>query len=289
VSLLESWLRGELSPAQRVLSALMPAVLAFGYFFAGYAAFVIRGLVRGKQPTNELEARGQSVLMGRHLRDYFVWVTSPLWRLLVATGVSANTVTALAAAVGAGAGFSAALGKFALAGWLFLVSGILDAMDGRLARFRGRQTSAGEAFDSVLDRYVDFAMLAGLAWYYRDSWVLGFVLLALLGTSVVPYVRVKSEAMRAPVVGGLMQRPERLLYLGGPVAFSPILDALLFPMNRRPMHWLAVLGIVFLGIASNLTAIARFRSLIAALSRSDAGVTPIEDRRVPSEAREKAE
>jgi phosphatidylglycerophosphate synthase len=288
MSLVESWLEGDLSPAQRVLSALMPAVLAFGYFFAGYAAYVVRSLLRGALPTKEAEARGESVLVGRHLRDYFVWVTSPLWRLLVATGIGANTVTAIGAAVGVSAGLAAAWGKFALAGWLFLGSGILDAMDGRLARYHGRETSAGAAFDSVLDRYVDFAMLAGLAWYYRDSWVLAFVLLALLGTSVVPYVRVKSEALRAPIVGGLMQRPERLLYLGGPVAFSPILEALLFPLQRKPMHWLAVVGIVFLGVLSNLTAITRFRGLMGALSRSDAGVTPIEDRRV-SEAREKAE
>ena len=65
-----------------------------------------------------------------------------------------------------------AAGRFALGGWLYLFAGILDVLDGRIARARGLASKKGAALDSVLDRYSDSAVLVGLSWYYRDSWVL---------------------------------------------------------------------------------------------------------------------
>ena len=270
---------GNLTPAWRVLTAILPAIVASAYFVVGYLVFLLRFGLHRIPRDSEIETRGQSFLVTSHARHYFIWVISPLWRLLVATNISANTVTALAALLGVAAGVAVAFGRFALGGWLFLASGILDVLDGRLARFRSRATRAGAAFDSVLDRYVDFAMLAGLGWYYRDRWVLPVVFLAMLGTSLVPYVRAKSEAFRAPVASGLMQRAERLVYLGGSVALSPILEALLFPAQRHPMHWLAVAGIVLVAVGSNITAASRLRVLLVTLDNMDAGVTPLDDHR----------
>jgi len=46
---------------------------------------------------------------------------------------------------------------------------ILDTLDGKVARVRNRMTRAGAAFDSLLDRYADGAVLFGLAFYFRNS------------------------------------------------------------------------------------------------------------------------
>lgn len=260
-----SWIAGDLSPMARVLTALLPALAVSAYFLGGYVAYLVRCLVWGPPRQWEKDTRGRTALVGRHLRLYFFWVINPFWRLILASGISANTVTAIGATIGVGAAIAAAYGRFALAGWLFLFSGILDTMDGRLARARGQVSPAGEALDSILDRYIDTLMLAGLGIYYRDSWVLGAVFLAILGTSIVPYVRAKSEALGFPVRDGTMQRPERMLYLGGTVALSPIFEALVFPLERHPQHWLAVAGVVFLALTTNLTAAARFHTLMQAL------------------------
>jgi hypothetical protein len=107
--------------------------------------------------------------------------------------------------------------------------------------------------------------------YYRDSWVVFPVFLALVGTSVVPYVRAKSEALGFPVRDGLMQRTERIMYLGATVALAPIFEALAFPRDPHPTHWLAVAGIVFLALTSNATGISGFVRLIRAMTA--AGVT----------------
>lgn len=276
-----SWLTGDLSPRARVFTALLPALLVSAYFLLGYGAYLVRCMIRGVPRQSERDTHGHTALVGLHVRYFFFWVINPLWRLILATGISANTVTGIAATLGVGAAVSAAVGRFALAGWLFLFAGILDVMDGRLARARHQESPAGSAIDSVLDRYTDALMLVGLGVYYRDSWVVVAVFLALVGTSIVPYVRAKSEALGFPVRDGLMQRPERLVYLGSTVAFSPIFEALVFPGDPHPRHWLAVAGVVFLAITSNATALWRFKTLVrainaAAVSRA-AGAAPHDD------------
>jgi phosphatidylglycerophosphate synthase len=253
------------------LTALAPAIVVSAYFILGYGAYHLRCWLKGPPRQFEKDARGRTAFIGTHLRLYFFWMVNPLWRLLLASGLSANAVTAMAGAAGVGAALAAGFGRFALAGWLFILSGILDTMDGRLARAHNQVSPVGAAVDSILDRYTDSLMLIGLGYYYRDqSWVLLAVLLALMGTSIVPYVRAKSEALGFPVSGGNMQRAERIMYLGGTVALAPIFEAAFFPQDRRPVHWFAVAGIVFLAITSNATAVTRFVGLVRAIKAAHA-------------------
>jgi phosphatidylglycerophosphate synthase len=268
---------GDPSAGGRVFSALLPALVVLAYFVLGYVAYNIRCLVWGPPRQYERDARGRTALVGYHLRFYFFWVIEPVWKLVLRSGLSANAVTAIACLFGLGAAVAASLGAFAAAGWLFLFSGIFDVLDGRLARARNEVSPAGAAIDSILDRYTDSLMLVGLAIYFRESWVLVAALLALVGTSLVPYVRAKSEALGFPVRDGLMQRTERLLYLGGSVALSPILDALLYGEEPHSPQWLAAAGVVFLAVTSNITAVARFRALVRSINegaRSDVAKRP---------------
>jgi phosphatidylglycerophosphate synthase len=247
------------------MSSWLPAIVVVGYFLFGYAAFLIRCQVSGVPRDQEMETRGGSAMLGMHVRYYFAWITKPLWRVLLAANVPANVVTEVAAVLGLASGTAVAFGFFGLGGWMFIFSGILDAIDGRIARLRNEATRAGAALDSILDRYVDTAFLAGLGWYYRDSWVLLLVFLAINGTSVTPYVRAKGEALGISMRDGLMQRAERLVYLGVPVALSPIIDLLFRSPAAKPPYLLAIAGISVLAVTSNLTAITRFRSLLRAL------------------------
>jgi phosphatidylglycerophosphate synthase len=270
------------SPALTALAALLPAVVVLSYFVVGMGAFALRSMVWGVPHDREIESRGQSVLVTFYFRNYFIWVTRPLWRLLLASGVSANTVTGVAAVLGVLSGVAVAAGRFALGGWLFLFSGILDAMDGRLARARGQVAPMGSIVDSVLDRYTDAILLMGLCWYFRTSWMLLPTLAALLGTSLVPYVRAKAEAVGVALRGGLMQRPERILYLGTALALTPIVELVLSPGEPHSFPRLAALGVIFLAVTTNLTAIKRLVDLLRAVSRpraAEPGSRPAQRRR----------
>jgi phosphatidylglycerophosphate synthase len=249
---------------------LAPAAVMSLYFLIGLCVFAVRSAIWGVRHERDLEGRGRSILIGSFLKDYFGWVIRPLWRLVLASGISPNAVTVAAMIIGGVAGVSVALGRFALGGWLFLLSGILDTFDGRLARARNRVTVAGAAFDSVLDRYADGAMLIGLAYYFRSSWVLVPTLAAIFGTSMVPYVRAKAESLGVAMKDGLMQRPERVLTLGVAVVLSPWVEAV-WPAPSGPGQRLAAVCLVLLAITSNTTAIGRITRLLAALRKQ--GVT----------------
>ena len=57
--------------------------------------------------------------------------------------------------------------------WLYTFAGILDVLDGRLARLGGTQSAAGALFDSVSDRWGELFVFAGYAWLLHDSlWLL---------------------------------------------------------------------------------------------------------------------
>jgi phosphatidylglycerophosphate synthase/putative flippase GtrA len=262
---LRHWLFGDLSLQTRVYASLLPAILMAAYFLVGLGIFLVRVATRGLPRDAETERRGRSLLVGFVLRHYFFWAVRPFWVVLLRSGVPATAITTLSVLLGAGAGLAVAADRFALGGWLFLIAGILDAMDGRIARARNEATHAGAAMDSVLDRYTDSAILMGLAWHYRATWVLLPTLAALVGTALVPYVRARAEGLGVALRGGAMPRLERVLFLGIPVAMSPVLDALLFPVDAHAMHWVAVAGIVFVGVGSHATAIFRLLVLLRAL------------------------
>ena len=260
-----NWLVGDLSPTERVWTALWPGFVLVAYFLVGLLIYATRSLRRGAHRDAEVENRGSSVFLGMWVRLYFVWVMQPLWKLVRKTGIPANAVTTLSFLLAMGAGIALSQGRFALGGWLYIFSGILDFIDGRVARETGSAGPRGEALDSILDRFADSAILVGLAWFYRDRWVLLPTLFALAGSHIVPYVRARGEALGISVKVGVMQRAERIAYLGGMVAVSPVLEATFRPEETRPIHLLAVAGLVLMAISTNLTGLQRLFFLLNAL------------------------
>ncbi len=83
-------------------------------------------------------------------------------------------------------------GKFPLAGAVLYLSALLDSLDGDLARLRGKTTKEGALLDAVLDRYFDLLTVFALTLKTQDYF---FGFLALLGSSLVPYIRAKAESL----------------------------------------------------------------------------------------------
>jgi len=57
--------------------------------------------------------------------------------------------------------------------------------------------------------------------------------------------------------GGMMQRPERIVYLGVGAIFSPLLAYLLRPYFSLPLDFLLVLAILLIAVMTNVTALYR--------------------------------
>lgn len=266
----------DLSPELRVWSALMPALVFVAYFVIGMVVWSIKCALFGIEKDEETLRRGSTKIMGFYVRHYYFWLTKPIWGLFYRARIPPTAVTTFSALIGVASGVAAAAGRFALAGWLFIFSGMLDTFDGRLARSRGLSTPWGAAIDSTLDRYADFAVLMGMAWYYRTTWVLIPALFMMMGVALVPYIRARGEALGVKVTGGLMQRAERTMYLGGALALSPVLEAIFWPTEAQPMHWLAAVVLVICAAITNWTALTRLYTLVDALKRGKAATTEAE-------------
>lgn len=263
---LASWLSGDLTTAGRIWSALAPALVLGSYAILGLLAYLVRHALYGRYRDAEMEARGTTAFLGAHPRAWFAWIMRPIWGVFLKARIPPNAVTTLSLLLALAAGVAVAAGRFALGGWLYLFAGALDFVDGRIARVSGQATPAGAVLDSTLDRYVESALLVGLAWYYRESWVLLVVLATLTGSFLVPYVRARGEGLGVDVKVGVMQRPERLVLLGFSVAFSPILAAVWRPEDPRPPHSLAILALLVLAVTTHLTALYRLAWVMRAVS-----------------------
>jgi archaetidylinositol phosphate synthase len=131
-----------------------------------------------------------------------------------------------------------------LAPLLMLASGLLDALDGALARTYGEATNFGGFFDSLLDRYADTVILCGiiLGGLTEVSWGLA----ALVGSLLVSYARARAEAAGVKMESvGLAERAERIVLLALASFFSFVwLDALCW-------------GVLVLAVLTNLTVVQR--------------------------------
>lgn len=188
---------------------------------------------------------------------------SPLEDFCVRHKITPNKITTMGFALTLVAAVLLATGHLIWGGWTVILAGCFDFFDGRVARRMNLSTESGAFYDSCLDRYMDSAVLFGLAYYFRDSWVSALVYLAILGSSATPYIRAKSESLGIASSGGAMQRPERIVYIGLGSAFSGYLMILFYPfMNKgeEAQPYLLILALGVVAFMSNKVAIERFAS-----------------------------
>ncbi|MHA1263898.1 MAG: CDP-alcohol phosphatidyltransferase family protein [Candidatus Helarchaeota archaeon] len=135
---------------------------------------------------------------------------------------------------------------------LIFGAGLLDGVDGALARLTNTVTLQGGYLDSILDRYADSCIvLSFLVHYPQPTSILNFpivfwVFFTLIGVFLVSYIRTKAETSIVPNCDvGLAGRSERLLLL---IIFS-LLDFIHFSF--------AYVGLILVGILAHITAIHR--------------------------------
>jgi CDP-diacylglycerol---glycerol-3-phosphate 3-phosphatidyltransferase len=180
-------------------------------------------------------------------------------------GISANSLTYASLLFAAGAGVVAAFGQFLLAAGLVITSGLLDVLDGVVARATGTESQYGALLDSTVDRLSDGLPLLGIAVFYGNAHGASAVpIVAMLGGFTVSYVRARSEALGVKLPALFMRRAERVLWL----AFSLLLGSVSL---RAPVAAPLLLAGLSVGAVLNLIgAGAALRAARNALSVSRA-------------------
>ncbi len=161
---------------------------------------------------------GREQLRGA-VRSYF---EEPGARLFRAFGFSPNSITILGFAVCVVSAYLVASGWLVWGGVVFLAGGILDLFDGALARLTGQDSPFGALLDSVFDRLGEAALFVGLGVYalrgehtdeYRALFIVA-LLLALVFSQGVSYLRARGEGLGVFTRAGVMTRTERVAILG---------------------------------------------------------------------------
>jgi CDP-diacylglycerol---glycerol-3-phosphate 3-phosphatidyltransferase len=196
------------------------------------------------------------------LRGSVYGIIQPLIDGLVRRRVHPNLLTSLGFLATAGAGLAFHGHYVRAAGFLILVGGFFDILDGRVARLTGLGSKFGAFYDSTLDRISEIVVFLGILSLYNDAtpdgpdlavWWLGdvamiyLVMLAMAGSLMISYTRARAEALGLDCKVGLMPRAERVVLIGG--------AALFFGLAWQGLVLKVV--IIILAVLTNLTAFQR--------------------------------
>lgn len=132
-------------------------------------------------------------------------------------GLSPNLITMLGMICAIVCGYFLAVGNVPLAAVFFALSGVLDLVDGYVAKKLDKVTVFGSFLDSFSDRIGDAAIYLGIAVLYLrrgEGVYVGLAMILLIVSFLISYTRAKAESLGVTCKAGLMSRAPRFLAVG---------------------------------------------------------------------------
>ena len=187
-------------------------------------------------------------------------ISRNLTELLVKTSVTPNTITVLSFLICCAGAYLFSFGEYGwtlFAGVLIQLASITDGCDGEIARLKFQSSRFGAWFDTILDRYADVAIAAGIAFgswqMYSQSVILIGSFIAISGFIMASYTNKEYELRfvhRLPksIFNMLKKRDARL--------FTLFLGALF----NRPFEAMVCLGVLsHIGVGVNICNVYRLK------------------------------
>jgi len=184
-------------------------------------------------------------------REKFKKIESEIGRIFSKLGPSPNQYTLNSIVFGIFCFVSLVFRNFILALIFFLISAILDFVDGAVARYSGKVTKAGAYLDTISDRFVEGLIFLGLLSLPLPKFIIEakyWIFLAFFGSLMTTYAKAaakEKELVTQELKKGFFGRGERMILL------SIIFFLGIFNQN------LMIYPISLLAVFSNLTAIQR--------------------------------
>ena len=166
------------------------------------------------------------------------YLTEPAVRLLARTSITPSTITWIGLCLAAGAAALIIMGHLLAAGFLVLIAGYFDILDGALARRTDQTTRSGAVLDSTVDRLSEAMVLLSILALFlfteeqslftliSRKWSILLVGFALLSSPLVSYIRARAEALRIECQVGIFTRAERVIVLALGLLINQIAIAL---------------------------------------------------------------
>jgi archaetidylinositol phosphate synthase len=193
----------------------------------------------------------------KYREQLLCWI-DPVARAFARLGLTPNQITLLSTVFGAGAGVLFGFGQAFPAGAALLVSGLLDYIDGGVARISGKTSRFGGAIDWVADKYVDGFVLIGIG-------IGGFVdmrlaAVAVFGSLINTFIKpvVYAEIGFAKKEDGKIQDPlEGIGIFGRPETIILVLICTALSGFTLFGYGALAIGVGIVAVGTNISALQR--------------------------------
>ena len=156
-------------------------------------------------------------MISRWVRTWYAAALNPFLIALARLGISANALTIASLVVVIVAGVLLAFGNMIAAAWVLMLGGLLDGLDGPLARVSGDRSPLGGFLDSVCDHCGDFAIYLGMLFLSIRAGSPAYILLifiAMFASVFGSHVRSRAGTVNIDTKTiGLFTRFERIFLL----------------------------------------------------------------------------
>jgi len=159
-------------------------------------------------------APDSSKILGLGFKTWWLLLLRPIEDYLIKIKIHPNVLTITTLIVSILVGLMFHFGLIFMGGILLLSGSTFDIFDGRVARAQGLSSQSGAFFDSCLDRIAEAFIYLGILSYFQDSYFALITFLILGSTTMVSYTKARAEGLNINCDVGMMQRTERVVYLG---------------------------------------------------------------------------
>ncbi|MEA2453660.1 MAG: CDP-diacylglycerol---glycerol-3-phosphate 3-phosphatidyltransferase [Actinomycetota bacterium] len=175
-------------------------------------------------------------MLDSKIRPYWDKLMRPVGRALGRTPLSPNAVTLFGVVIQGVVGWLIIEGRLVAAGFIAIISALLDVFDGALAKAKDRVTKFGAFLDSTTDRLSDALLFVPIAWLYGVSpdvkahdepWVAAVALVALVASLLVSYVKARAEGLGFDAKVGIAERAERVILVIIALVFNDLLPPIM--------------------------------------------------------------
>jgi len=212
-----------------------------------------------------------SKLLSGGIKSWWVTLINPIEEFLVDREFRPNVLTITTLVVSALAGYFFHLGMIFIAGVLLLAGSTFDIFDGRVARAQGLNSPKGAFFDSCVDRYSEILIYMGLLSFFRDTFFIYIVFLIVSCSMMVSYTKARAEGLGIDCEVGIMQRTERVVYLGVLSAFNFLGNIITFLLGFGNKDYLLKLSVIILFLFSFYTSIQRMTHVMKKMEEDENG------------------
>ncbi|MDE0292131.1 MAG: CDP-alcohol phosphatidyltransferase family protein [Candidatus Dadabacteria bacterium] len=212
-----------------------------------------------------------SKLLSGGIKSWWVFLMKPIEDFLIEREFRPNVLTITTLIVSALAGWFFHLGMIFIAGVLLLAGSTFDIFDGRVARAQGLNSPKGAFFDSCVDRYSEVLIYLGLLSFFRDTFFVYIIFLTVSCSMMVSYTKARAEGLGIDCEVGIMQRTERVVYLGVLSTFNFLGNIVAFLMGLGNRDHLLKLSIIFLFVFSFYTSIQRMVHVMGKMEKVENG------------------